>query len=112
MGVALPNFAQDFQRFVKDGSLIPGWHKQGHFHHSLGRASHVSVSNLTSLVPPGSSNKALKLTGPDLSIWNASYREEFEGLHNNDCFEIISEEEYPQFYHSTGKCGLCSHNCI
>lgn len=68
------------------------------------------ASDLQSLVPPGSLNKALKLTGPDLGIWNASYHEEFDSLHNNYCFEIISEEEYQQLYHSTGLLFLLCYN--
>ena len=105
-GVSLPNFAQNFQKFIDDGSIIPGWHKKGCFQPSpvsLGSAGHISAADLLSPIPPGSLNKALKLRGNDFKIWRDSYREEFDGLHNNDCFEIISEEEYQRIFRSTGK---------
>ena len=34
-GASLPNFAQDFQEYIDDGSLIPGWHKKVVFNHLL-----------------------------------------------------------------------------
>jgi len=30
-GVSLPNFAQNFQKYIDDGSVIPGWHNKGRF---------------------------------------------------------------------------------
>jgi hypothetical protein len=105
-GVSLPNFAQNFQKYIDDGSIIPGWHKKGRFqpsHVSLGNAGHISAAGLSTPIPPGSLNKAMRLHGNDLKIWQESYREEFDGLHKNDCFEIISEEEYQSILRSTGK---------
>jgi hypothetical protein len=103
-GVALPNFSRDFQLYIDDGSIIPGWHtKAKSACLRVGSASHVSASGLLSPFPPGSLQKALKLTGGDFQIWSDSYKEEFFGLKDNECFEIISEEEYQRIYRSTGK---------
>ena len=103
-GVALSNFARDFQLYIDDGTIIPGWHTKAKSNClRVGSVSHVSAAGLLSPLPPGSLAKALKLTGNDFQIWSESYKEEFFGLKDNECFEIISEEEYQQIYRSTGK---------
>jgi len=105
-GVAFPNFAQNFQKYIDDGSIIPGWHNKGRFQPSfvsLGSAGHISAAGLSSPIPPGSLTKAMRLRGDDLKIWQDSYREEFDGLHKSNCFEIITEEEYQSLLRVSGK---------
>jgi len=104
-GISLPNFARDFQLYIDDGTIIPGWHTKAKKNNFLrvGNASHISAAGLLSPLAPGSLQKALKLTGPDFQIWSDSYKEEFFGLKDNDCFEIITEEEYQRLYRISGK---------
>jgi len=103
-GVDLPNFSRDFQLYIDNGTIIPGWHtKAKSTCLRVGQASHISAVGLLNPLPPGSLQKALKLTGNDHKIWSDSYKEEFFGLKDNECFEIISEEEYQRLYRSTGK---------
>jgi hypothetical protein len=52
-GVNLPNFHLDFQRFIDDGTLVPGWHSGRKFT-CTSTARHISASSLTSMLPPGS----------------------------------------------------------
>jgi hypothetical protein len=92
-GVDLPNFCQDFQHYIDDGSLVPGWHTGKSFS-IAGASSHVSASTLISLVPPGSTVKALHKNNPDKAVWLDSYREEYDGLMSNSTFDVISEEEF------------------
>ncbi len=92
-GTTLSNFCQTFQQYIDDGSLIPGWHGGQNFH-LAGVSRHISASTLHSLIPPGSVTKALYPRNPDKDIWLSSYKEEYDGLSNNDTFDIISEEEY------------------
>jgi hypothetical protein len=100
-GVVLPNFAQDFQRYIVDGSLIPGWHTGKNFHHA-GSNRHVSATSLHSVLPPGSILTALHPNNPDRNVWQDSYKEEYDGLYNNDTYDIISEEEYHHYVNFTG----------
>jgi len=92
-GVTLPNFCLDFQKYIDDGSIIPGWHS-GKTFTITGSSHHVSATNLQSLTPPGSVVKALHRNNPDKSIWHESYKEEYDGLNSNNTFDIISEDEY------------------
>jgi len=100
-GIILPNFCHDFQKYINDGSIIPGWHSGKSFTHA-GSTCHVSASQLQSTTPPGSVVKALHQHNPDRAIWNASYKEEYDGLMANDTFDIISEEEYQHLKHAHG----------
>ena len=54
-GELLPDFSQNFQKFIDDGLLIPGWHPKSHFL-KAGRASHVSVASLINHTAPGSAS--------------------------------------------------------
>jgi hypothetical protein len=90
-GVTLPQFCQDFQKYIDDGTIIPGWHS-GKTFTVAGSTRHVSAGNLISIVPPGSAVKALHNSNPD--SWFESYKEEHDGLVANETFDIISEEEY------------------
>ena len=101
-GCELPNFAREFQKFIDDGSLVPGWHTKSHFL-KAGQASHVSATLLTSNVPPGSVKKALSPKNVDRLIWEESYQEEYSGLESNDTFVIISQEEHQRLYRLSGK---------
>jgi hypothetical protein len=67
LGIDLPDFCQTFQKYIDDGTLIPGWHWGQNFR-LAGQACHT--------------------------IWLESYKEEYEGLKSNDTFDIISEEDY------------------
>jgi len=100
-GIVLPNFCQDFQKYINDGSIIPGWHSGKSFTHA-GSTCHASANQLQSITPPGSVVKALHQHNPDRAIWNASYKEEYDGLMTNDTFDIISEEEYQRLKHAHG----------
>lgn len=44
-GVDLPNFCNDFQKYIDDGMLIPGWHSGKSFS-VAGSTRHVSTINL------------------------------------------------------------------
>lgn len=90
-GVTLPNFCLSFQRYIDDGTLLPGWHGGKNFY-LAGLSSHVSATDLKCLIPPGSVNKALYSRNPDRQIWYDSYKEEYDGLSLNDTFDI--EDEY------------------
>jgi hypothetical protein len=92
-GVTLQNFCQDFQKYIDDGTIIPGWNSGKSFT-VAGSTCHVSAGNLTSIAPLGSVVKALHSNYPYRSIWFDSYKEEYDGLVTNDTFDIISEEEY------------------
>jgi len=97
----LPNFLQDFQKYIDDGLIVPGWHKQPNF--TRGFASHVSALGLTSKYPPGSLKRALDPRSPDAEIWYDSYKEEFDGLVMNDTMEIMSEEDYHRWSRLSGR---------
>lgn len=93
LGIDLPDFCQNFQKYIDDGSIVPGWHGGQNFR-IAGQARHISASTLQHLNPPGSVTKALYHRNPDRDIWLDSYKEEYEGLCSNDTFDIISEDEY------------------
>jgi hypothetical protein len=92
-GVTFPDFCQNLQQYIDDGTLVPGWHG-GPYFHIAGISRHVSATNLQCLIPPGSLTKAMYLCNPDRSIWFDSYKEEYRGLQSNDTFDVISEDEY------------------
>jgi hypothetical protein len=92
-GVDLPNFCQDFQKYIDGGSLVPGWHSGKSFL-VAGSSCHISATDLKSLIPPGSPLKAFHLTNPDCPVWLDSYKEEYDGLLSNSTFDIISEDEF------------------
>jgi len=92
-GVDLPLFFSGFQKYVDDGTLVPGW-QPGKSFLSAGSTRHVSVTSLKYLIPPGSTIKALHQSNPYWSVWLDSYREEYDGLSNNNTFDIISEEGF------------------
>jgi hypothetical protein len=100
-GTTLPNFCQDFQKYIDDGTLVPGWQGIKNFQ-IIGPTHHVSTANLQCLTPPGSLAKALFHRNPDRAIWLDSYNEEYDGVHTNDTFDIISEEEYICLCHLHG----------
>jgi hypothetical protein len=106
-GTSLPHLARDFQLYIDDGTLIPGWHTKTYFlqsgHQSLGQVRHVSAAGLLSSCAPGSATKAFHLSNPDQSIWMDSYNEEFDGLCNNNTFQIISESDYKEHLRNGGK---------
>jgi hypothetical protein len=92
-GVTLPDFCISFQKYIDDGTILPGWHGGNNFR-IAGISRHVSANNLHCIIPPGSLNKAMYSRNPDKPIWLESYKEEYNGLKSNDTFDIISEEEY------------------
>jgi hypothetical protein len=92
-GTVLPNFCQEFQQYIDDGSIIPGWPSGKNFT-LAGSARHVLASKLHSIILPGSVVKALHKNNLDKDIWAASYKEEYDGLISNHTFDIIPEEEY------------------
>ncbi len=57
-----------------------------------GVACHVLASTLKIL--PGSLLKALNHRNPDKDFWMPPYKEEYDGLFNNNTFDLISEDEY------------------
>jgi hypothetical protein len=97
----LPNFLQDFQKYIDDGLIVPGWHKQSNF--TRGFASHVSAMGLTNKYPPGSLKRALDPRSLDTEIWYDSYKEEYDGIALNDTMEIMSEEEYHRWSRVSGR---------
>jgi hypothetical protein len=50
-GVILPNFHQDFHRFIDDGTLVPGW-PSGKCFLCTGTTHHVSATSLVSTILP------------------------------------------------------------
>jgi hypothetical protein len=101
-GADLPDFCQNFQQYIDDGTLVPGWHGNQNFC-IAGQVRHISASALKCLIPPGSASKALYPRNPDREIWLNSYKEEYDGLTSNETFDIISEEEYFK---------LCKHHGV
>jgi hypothetical protein len=97
----LPNFLQDFQKYIDDGLIIPGWHQNSNF--IRGFASHVCAMGLHSPYPPGSLKRALDPRSPDAETWFDSYKEEFDGLLSNDTMEFMSEEEYHRWCRLSGR---------
>ena len=57
-------------------------------------ARHISAKDLHQMVPPTSLLKHAKLHPHDKTIWDASYREEYEGLVSLDTWEVITEQQY------------------
>jgi hypothetical protein len=106
-GVILSNFCQDFQKYIDDGTIVPGWHS-GKTFNLAGSTCHVSTSTLTSTTLPASVLKALHRSNPDCSIWLDSYREEYYGLVANQTFDIISEDEYHRLCRLHGTCAIPS----
>jgi Reverse transcriptase (RNA-dependent DNA polymerase) len=106
-GTDLPQLSRDFQLYIDDGLIIPGWHNNSYFLQSgrlpVGAARHVSATGLTKICAPGSSTKAFHPSHPDRGIWVASYNEEYDGLNQNDTFELISEEDYQAHCRAGGK---------
>jgi hypothetical protein len=100
-GANLPNYCQDFKKYINDGTLVPGWHSSKSFL-IAGSSSHVSATNLKSLIPPGSTFKALHQHNPDRSIWHDSYKEEYDDLLSYATFDITSEEEFKCLQKSHG----------
>jgi len=98
-GVTLPDFCQSFQRYINDGTLVPGWHGGTNFQ-IAGRASHVSATTLSCHIPLGLLSKALYSRNPDRQIWLESYKEEYDGLISNGIFDVIDESEYLQLCRS------------
>jgi hypothetical protein len=92
-GVTLPDFYKSFQKYIDDGTILPGWHGGKNFR-IAGISRHVSATAIQCLIPPGSLNKAMYSRNPDKPIWLESYKEEYNGLTANDTFDIISEDEY------------------
>jgi hypothetical protein len=64
LGIDLPDFCQNFQQYIDDGTLIPGWHGGQNFR-IAGQARHISAFTLKCLIPPGSVTKALYHHNPD-----------------------------------------------
>ena len=60
------------------------------------RTRHVSAKELIEQTAPTSLLKHKLLHPHDKNIWDASYREEYEGLAHCDTYKIISDEEYKQ----------------
>ncbi len=56
-GVTLPNFCQDFKKYIDDGFLIPCWHNGKNF--TLASASHMSADTPTPSIALGSISKAI-----------------------------------------------------
>jgi hypothetical protein len=67
-----------------------------------GHASHVSAATLICQIAPGSAKKGLCSSHPDHKIWRESYKEEMDGLLSQECFDIISEEEYQALLRASG----------
>jgi hypothetical protein len=103
-------FYQDFQKYIDDGTIIPGWHTGKRFT-LVGTTCHVSATNLTSITPLGSVIRVLHHNNPDHSIWLDSYKKEYDGLVSNNTFGIISEEEYQCLRRALSvqflKCAVC-----
>ena len=70
--VDLPNLVENFQSFVDDGSLIPGWQRPTTW--LLGKASHISAVSLTQPAP-SFLKKALLHDNPDRNIWLDSHKQ-------------------------------------
>ncbi len=93
-GIALPDFVSQFQQYIDDGTLVPGW-KGGRSPFQLaGISRHVSASGLKSVIASGSLSTALYSRNPDRDIWLDSYKEEYNGLSTNETFDLMSEDKY------------------
>jgi hypothetical protein len=105
--IDLPNFSQDFQKYIDDGTLIPGWHSEKSYL-LAGSTRHESATSLKSFLPPDPILKALHKNNPGRSFWHDSYKEEYDGLYDNETFDIISEDEYQCSRKAHGICAIPS----
>jgi hypothetical protein len=55
-GIALPDFCQDFRKYIDDSTILPGW-QSGKTFSIAGSTHHVSANTLHSFIPPGLSSK-------------------------------------------------------
>jgi hypothetical protein len=90
-GTDLPDFCQNFQQYIDDGTIVPGWHGNQNFRFA-GQARHISASMLKCLIPPGSVTKALHSHNQDREIWLNSYKEEYDGLTSNNTFPLSDDD--------------------
>jgi len=57
----------------------------------LNHARFVAASTLKSKISPSNLREALRMTNPDRLIWLASYKEEYDGLIEQDTYDEIDE---------------------
>ena len=99
-GVDLPNLVREWPTLCCDNVLQPTWNISTFLQSSTGAshasafvsASHVSARNLQAPCPP-SLAKALPEDFVDRSTWGESYREEKDGLIENDTYVEIPLQE-------------------
>ena len=112
--IPLPNFSLLVDSMIINKKLAKGWvnlstmitarqiRATSNLISNLIVTRKVSAANLQLLQAPTLLNHH-KLHPSDKQIWDASYRDEYEGLHNIQTWETITEEEYNASKHILGK---------
>ena len=103
----LPNFTMLAQSMVTNKKLFNGWKTMKHVltarylrATSNLLAKHVSATGLNVLQAP-SLLRHHKLNPNDRKLWDAAYKEEYDGLTALETWEVIPEEEYIRLKHVT-----------
>ena len=102
----LLNFVQTSESMIRNKKLFKGWKTRttvvnarlcralsNVVAHTI-TAKHVSAKNLIDMKAPTSLLKHLTMHPSDRTIWDSSYREEYEGLAHCNTYKIITNEEY------------------
>jgi hypothetical protein len=99
----LPDLPLTWRYRMVEGSLSLGWQENVALR-AVGTARHVSATGLKNPHnAPASVDAAVNPDNPDHLIWTASYDEEYEGLDEQNTFEIIDERQYKQILSKHGK---------
>ena len=102
----LLNFVQTSESMIKNKKIFKGWKTRttvvntrlcralsNVVAHTI-TAKHVSAKNLIDMKAPTSLLKHLTMHPSDRTIWDSSYREEYEGLAHCNTYKIITNKEY------------------
>ena len=113
--IPLPNFKIHTQSMVDNKRLFKGWINNtkaltarramatSNIISHLVTARLVSATDLHHPTSPTSLLKHAQLHPSDRRIWDASYREEYDGLVNLDTWEVINEQTYQLLKAKAGK---------
>ena len=106
--IPLRDFDTLAQSMVQNKKIFQGW-KTKHYcmttrvgAKSNVIARHISAKGMTSPIEP-SLCKHHELPKEDQEIWDASYKEEYDGLVNLDTWDFVTEDEYQKLKHVVGK---------
>jgi hypothetical protein len=104
--IPLPQFSQSAESLLQDKKLFQGWKSKrtvatarkvqttANILANLIHCRKVSAATLHHMQAPSSLKQHLNMTDNDKSIWDESYRQEYQGLVDIGTWETITEEEY------------------